>query len=121
MDERHLLAAVRYIELNPVRARLCEAPEQWRWSSARAHSMNVDDDLVVVGPMRSMVDNWGAYLSAGCDADETELIRKHTRTGRPLGSEAFIDTLERTTGRRLRKRKAGRPPKCSKTDDATSK
>ncbi|WP_223296636.1 transposase [Thiorhodovibrio frisius] len=37
MDERHLIAAARYVELNPVRARLCQRPEDWEWSSAQAH------------------------------------------------------------------------------------
>ena len=35
MDERHLIAAARYVELNPVRARWCQRPEDWAWSSAR--------------------------------------------------------------------------------------
>ena len=37
MDDRYLLRAARYVELNPVRARLCRVPWRWRWSSAAAH------------------------------------------------------------------------------------
>ena len=37
MDEGYLLAATRYIEMNPVRAHLADTPEGWPWSSARAH------------------------------------------------------------------------------------
>ena len=37
MDEAHLLACARYVELNPVRAGLAERAEPWPWSSARAH------------------------------------------------------------------------------------
>lgn len=43
LDEAHLLAAVRYVALNPVRARLVERPEDWAWSSARAHLAGCDD------------------------------------------------------------------------------
>jgi REP-associated tyrosine transposase len=111
MDEHHLLAAVRYVELNPVRARLCDAATDWPWSSARAHLSGQDDGLVMVSPMQSIVHNRAAYLDRSTDADEYKDIRLHTRTGRPLGSKAFVKALERATGRKLKKRKAGRPPR----------
>jgi len=38
MDERYLLRAARYAELNPVRAKLCRMPWRWRWSSAAARA-----------------------------------------------------------------------------------
>jgi putative transposase len=44
MDEAHLLAAVRYLAYNPVRARLVERPEDRRWSSARVRLGRVADD-----------------------------------------------------------------------------
>lgn len=118
MDERHLLAAVRYVELNPVRARLCDAPGDWPWSSARAHLSGHDDDLVSVPPMLSFVDDWGAYLSQRTDAGEWEAIRQHARTGRPLGSEAFIEDLEQVTGRPLKKQKPGPRPRLRNTTAA---
>ena len=46
-------------------------------------------------------------MSLGEDTDTSSRIRKHTRTGRPLGSEAFIDHLEQLTGRSLRPKKRG--------------
>jgi len=45
MDEDYLLAACRYVELNPVRAKLVERPEEFRWSSAKAHLSGKDDGL----------------------------------------------------------------------------
>jgi putative transposase len=51
MDERYLLRAIRHVELNPVRAKLCRAPWRWRWSSAAAHVAGRDDDLVRVSPL----------------------------------------------------------------------
>jgi putative transposase len=118
MDDHHLLAAVRYIELNPVRARICDRPEDWPRSSARAHLAGPDDDLVVVSPMQSIVHDWSAYLSQGGGDDEFDAIRLHDRTGRPPGSGGFIASLEQSTGRQLRKRKAGRPSKTSKAVNA---
>src|SRR5882672_11052106 len=51
MDEAYLLAAARYVELNPVRAKLARRARDWRWSSARAHLDGLDDDLVRVHPL----------------------------------------------------------------------
>ncbi len=108
MDETHLLAAVRYVELNPVRAGLCEKPTDWRWSSVHAHIRREDDLLVTVNPMLERTGDWLSYLS---DVDDTrhqlDTLRKHSRTGRPAGDERFVSMLEDLTGRRLRKLKTG--------------
>lgn len=109
MDETHLYRAVRYVELNPVRAKLCHQAEQWPWSSALAHLNGNDDELVAVGPMLERVSNWQAYLEVESQADE-EPFSRHERTGRPLGSKAFVSELETISGRILRPRKAGRKP-----------
>ncbi len=54
MDEAHLLACARYVELNPVRAKLVGAAEDWPWSSARAHLAGRDDGLVAAAPLLDM-------------------------------------------------------------------
>jgi len=63
MDEEYLLATVRYVERNPVAARLCDKPEQWRWSSAQAHIEGKDNKLVRVQPMLGRIDDWQSYLA----------------------------------------------------------
>lgn len=110
MDENHLYAAVRYVELNPVRASLCTSAEQWRWSSAMAHLSGQDDLLVQVAPMLERVGNWGDYLSCPKNCITDEGIRKHTRTGRPAGSEGFVEKVETLTQRQLKKQKPGPKP-----------
>ena len=57
MDEDHLLTAARYVELNPVRAGLVQAPSRYRWSSAAAHLRRRDDVLVQVAPLLQMAPN----------------------------------------------------------------
>ena len=106
--------AVRYVELNPVRARLCRAPWRWRWSSASAHVDGRSDDLVDVEPMLARVDDWRAYLASGLRSEEAGLLRGHERTGRPLGSLAFLKRIEGKLGRFVRKKPAGRKPKTKK-------
>jgi putative transposase len=48
LDDAHLVAAARYVALNPVRAHLVACAEDWAWSSARAHLAGRDDALVRV-------------------------------------------------------------------------
>ena len=102
MDEPQLHAAARHIELNPVRAGLVAAPEQWPWSSARAHLAGVDDAVVRVAPLLAAGGDWREHLAGRSDADLGARLRLHERTGRPMGSEAFVSELEQRCGRRLR-------------------
>jgi putative transposase len=113
MDEDYLLATVRYVERNPVSAGLCETPEQWRWSSAHAHLKGQDDGLVRVKPMLDRIDNWSAYLSSNNDTSEIDTIRRHTRTGRPLGSSHFINKLEQLSGKPIAPKRPGPKPSPS--------
>ena len=107
MDENHLLATVRYTELNPVRAGLCLQPTDWAWSSACAHLQGEDDALVSVAPMLERINDWNKYLAARGSIIRLDTIREHVRTGRPLGDGAFVEELEHLTGRCLQKQKPG--------------
>ena len=82
MADGHLHACVRYVELNPVRARLVERPEQWRWSSARAHLGLGEDGLTDLAAMHGRIEDWPAFLGCGLADDEREAIRAGERTGR---------------------------------------
>ena len=114
MDRPHLLAAARYIELNPVRARLRRRPETHPWSSAKAHLAGRDDELVTVAPLLALAPDWRGFLAGGLDEAEAETLRLHERTGRPLGAKRFIGRLEKRLGRVLARRKPGPKPKASK-------
>ena len=110
MDEQHLNATVRYVELNPVSAKICESPQDWRWSSVHAHLDSNDDELVSVKPMLERFPNWAAYLGDRQSNTILRKVRKHTQSGRPLGSGKFIESLESITGRSLKPLKPGRKP-----------
>jgi len=111
LDRRYLLVAARYIELNPVRARLVARPQDWRWSSARAHLSGKDDALVRVKPLLELAGDWRAFLSEGLDGLDVELLEQHVRTGRPLGELGFVERLERRLGRRLWPQRRGPKPR----------
>jgi len=108
MEQDYFLTAMRYVELNPVRAGLAAAPADWPWSSARAHLTGERDPLI--GDVREMiayVGDWQKYLALNLEEAQLVRLRQHSRTGRPLGDEAFIWRLEEALGRLLRKRKPG--------------
>jgi putative transposase len=117
MDERYLWAAVRYVELNPVRAGLVRNPSDFPWSSARAHASGTKDGLLASDrPFPGSVDDWEGWLLAGIHDAEANAIRLNTSTGRPSGSESFVRQLESSSGRLLGVRKRG--PRAERVRDA---
>jgi len=107
MDETYLLAAARYVEMNPVSAELAPDAASWQWSSARAHLACTDDELVKVAPLLEMAGDWRLFLSGTEEEDVINNIRKHERTGRPLGTESFVECLELALERPLKRGKPG--------------
>jgi putative transposase len=110
MDERYALAAARYIELNPVRAKLCRAPGDYPWSSAQAHFKGMDDRLVKVKPLLERMEDWPKFLREKLEVEDIKTLRQHERTGRPLETTAFISELERKTNRVLQPQPRGPKP-----------
>jgi putative transposase len=110
LDEPYLLTAARYIELNPVRAGLIRSPSRYRWSSAAAHVRRRNDALVKARPLNRLVRNWRGFLARVIREEDIELLRAHERTGRPLGDEEFLATLEKDLGRILKRQKPGPKP-----------
>jgi putative transposase len=110
MDEPHLWAAMKYVELNPVRAGLVTRPEDYPWSSAPAHILAVPDPMLsgALSPGAPQPGReWRDWLEPGVEEATIRLLRLRTRTGRPLGSREFITGLEARLGRPLSPRKPG--------------
>jgi putative transposase len=110
-DEPHLLAAVRYVSLNPVRARLVAKAEDWAWSSVRAHLKGEDDGLAVVRPVLDRVDRFADLIEAPAEDPAFALLRAAESTGRPLATAEFVADLERRLGRPIARRAPGRKPR----------
>lgn len=101
MDEEYLLLAARYIELNPVTARLVANPATYPWSSAQAHLGLKPSNFIEVAPMLERVPDWKAFLKEGLSEKVIAMLEESQRTGRPLGSEKFVKELEKVTGLQL--------------------
>ena len=118
LDPAHLWTALRYTELNPVRARMATAADDWQWSSARAHCRNETDRLLDMTTWNARWDAaaWPGFLNIETTDVELAAIRTSTHTGRPLGDETFIHELEMQLHRQLAPQKGGRPQK-ERTDE----
>jgi putative transposase len=113
MDEDHLIAAVRYVAPNPVRARLVARASEWPHSSVRAHIAGVDDALVSVQPLRDRVANFADLLAADPDDPEFNALRRNELIGRPLGSPDFLEAVSLQLNRTVTPLKRGRKPKAT--------
>jgi putative transposase len=111
LDEDHLAAAVRYVSLNPVRARLVGRPEDWRWSSVRAHLHGKHDGLTTRRPVLERFKPFRAFLDQPPEPDAEARLRAAESVGRPLGDKAFLARLERLAGRKLQAAKRGPKPR----------
>lgn len=99
LDEHYLLACANYIEINPVKREYVEQPEDWPWSSARAHITGRDDSLVLVKPLLERITiRWQEFLAETMQAKEAKLFYLHEKTGRPLGSDDFLAMVEKKQG-----------------------
>jgi putative transposase len=114
LDERGLWLAAKYVELNPVRAKICRLPWRYKWSSAAAHvNEGVKAELLDLTSWNKMISvkEWRKELSGGIDSEQISRIRLSAHTGRPLGTDSFISKLEKMLGRRVRPLPIGRPQK----------
>lgn len=112
LDAPHLYAAVRYVENNPVRAKIVKKPHEYKWSSAKAHIYQ-EPNLILSNDCHLTKDikNWSAYLMEKDDGAVIDDIRQHTKTGRPCGNKSFMQTIERLLERTLTALPRGRPCK----------
>jgi len=115
LDERHLYAAVRYVELNPVRSGIVTAPQDYAWSSARAHVNKAGDAILSRRCfLTETMTDWARYLGTDDDREAMESVIKETRSGRPCGQEDFVRQMESLLNRQLATPRRGRPFKINR-------
>jgi len=123
-EENYLLACQRYIELNPVRARMVVHPAEYRWSSYRVNAQGEESGLVTPHPL---------YLALGADATcrqaayrelfrhelepgVVDAIRQATNGNFALGDDRFGEQIAQALGRRVQPGKPGRPRKMPEAE-----
>jgi putative transposase len=128
-SERYLLACCRYTELNPVRAGMVTAPEDYPWSSYRGRAgftadpvLDEHDALRAFGQCpEARVRAYRAFVAAGSTVNELSLIRSALQRNQLTGDTAFRQVIERQTGQQIGSRGPGRPSGKSKKDTSKNK
>jgi putative transposase len=117
MDDTYFWRSLRYIEQNPVRAKMVRVPWSYPFSSAGIHIGRRDKigliDIDYWNQLRGDMD-WKDQLRQRLDNVSSVDLHNRYRRGRPLGSDRFISKLEVVLGRRLRPLPGGRPKKHKK-------
>jgi putative transposase len=110
--DSYLWTVSKYIEENPVRAGIVKNPEDYPYSSAKAHILGRKDPLLKE-PLfeKSELNDYRKFVRSGEDKKVTEEIRKQTRSGKPLGGAEFLLVLSEKLGCSLSFRPKGRPRK----------
>jgi putative transposase len=110
--DRYLWTVTKYIENNPVRAGMVKKPEDYPYSSAKAHILR-EKDPILKEPLfdKDELDEYTRFVKSGEDKRILEEIRKQTRSGKPLGDPEFLQTLSERIGCSLSFRLKGRPRK----------
>ena len=119
-DEPYLLTCMRYIELNPVRAKMTRSPGQYRWSSYRANAQGVEDTLITPHPLygalgRTKATRLSAYkalFKAHVEKADLKEIRDTVQTGTPLGGTMFKQKIERKLHCKVGQARRGRPQRA---------
>jgi putative transposase len=127
LERVHLWTAVRYVELNPVRAGLVEDAAGYRWSSASAHWNGPDHRPAAVELDWTIwregggADGWRAMVGGRESLTEVVQLRRCTYSGKPFGSMGFVEQMEVKYGRQWKNRgRPRKPPKSEKGSEQTA-
>jgi putative transposase len=118
--ESYLIACCRYIERNPVRARMVQSAADYRWSSFRQRCGLVEPvmplaPLPVVGAYGPSFSEYTDYVTDEDDVDDIGIIRSAINRNQLTGNDRFRSAMEEKLGRRMSDRAPGRPKKVETT------
>ena len=105
-------AVSRYIEKNPVRARIVKNAQDYSYSSAKAHILGKDNGLLnELLFSEEELYNYREFIKNEDDNADLDDIRKQTKLGKPLGDSKFLETLSKKLNLSLNFKPKGRPRK----------
>lgn len=116
--DSYLLACSRYIELNPVRARMVADPGDYAWSSFRMRTDTpepqswLDHDPCYLGladTESARRARYAAFVKSAVPKSELDLIRAALQRGQLTGNGQFVTEISQIIGRRVEPRGQGRP------------
>ena len=109
--DEYLMACVRYIELNPVRAGMIAGPIKYKWTSCQERLGVVETGRCLLDELPFDCHGYKKFLGCPIPSGEWEFIRNSVKINHITGSDVFCERIESALGRRLQHRKPGRPKK----------
>ncbi len=106
--DEHLLAVLRYVERNPLRARLVRRADAWRWSSLVARRANPPPVWLSPSPVR-LPSNWSSIVERPQTEAEVAALQTSIARGTPYGSESWTRVAAKRLGLQSTLRPRGRP------------
>jgi putative transposase len=111
-DDFHLLTVLRYIEANPLRAKLCQQIRSWKWSSLSLRQGRGASQELALGPLPlPLPDDWEQIVQSRWPKDELETVRQSVVRGRPFGATQWVAATAKRLGLDFTLRERGRPRK----------
>lgn len=115
--DSYLLACSRYVDLNPVRARLVTRPEDYQWSSFRSLTGLADRDFIDASPCylelaesdEGRQNRYRDFVGRGIDEAELGFLRDAVKRNQLTGSSDFVQEIEDRINRRISTGAPGRP------------
>lgn len=113
--DNYLRSVCRYIESNPIRAKIISKTMQYKWSSANVNTgMQEGDSFVTpIWETEKEKEEYKQFLNEDIEKDEAMLIRQKTYNGKPIAKENFLKEIKKVLGIELYFRSRGRPKKLS--------
>jgi putative transposase len=109
-QDLHLLTVMRYVERNPVRAKLVRRAEDWPWSSFGARLSGVGSVPLATKPVELPL-SWAEWVNEAQPTEEVATLGTTIRCGTPYGDDGWRETVARSLGLPSRARPPGRPRK----------
>ena len=109
-QDAHFLTLYRYVEANPLRAKMVARAQEWQWSSLHARLGTPPSTLLDEWPVERPAD-WVEIVNTACKPEDLSALRLSVTRGRPFGSPAWVDRTARRLGLEFTLRERGRPTK----------
>ena len=112
LDSNHLMAALRYVERNPVRAQIVFKPWDWAWSSASEH-IGKAKGCISLEDIQAFVSmpSWKEFIDQDEQEEDLSEIRRETMSLKAWADLDFKESLESKYGVQLMPKSRGRPRK----------
>jgi putative transposase len=111
-DDSYLLTLIKYVERNPVRAKIVKKCENWKWGSVWKRAKGTKDQQKLLSESPTPLPrNYLEWINTSDKENDLETLRRSVNKGVPYGKEAWVDGVIEKYGLETTQRSVGRPRK----------